>query len=76
MLGGSLSALGRHDEAEQLLVSSYDALKIRKGVSRRFVREALERVIKLYDAWKKPEKVSEWKAKEDAPAKSTSESGQ
>jgi serine/threonine protein kinase/Flp pilus assembly protein TadD len=75
LLGGCLSALGRHDEADSLLVKGYDALKFRKGASRRFVREALERVIKHYDAWNKPEKVLEWKAKGDAPAKTIGESG-
>jgi hypothetical protein len=39
-------------------------LKFRTGNTRRYARESLARVIKLYDRWKKPEKVEEWKAKE------------
>ena len=56
--------LRRFEEAERLLLESYEKLdppspplrKLRRG-------EALERIVGLYEAWGKPEKAAEWRAK-------------
>jgi tetratricopeptide (TPR) repeat protein len=66
LLGDCLSALGRYAEAEPLLLGSYEKLKDVQG---RRMREALDRIVKLYEAWGKPEKAAEWRAKRDKSAK-------
>jgi hypothetical protein len=64
-LGECLLTLGRHADAEPLLVSGYEALKAAKGVPPAELNRALDRLIKLYEAWGKPEKATEWRAKRD-----------
>ena len=68
MLGGSLLGLGWYAEAEPLITSGYEGLKARNGdhPARRasaYIYEASERVVRLYEAWGKPELAKEWKAR-------------
>ncbi len=71
-LGGSLLGQKKFAEAEPLIISGYEGLKAREakipppGKSR--LTEASERMLKLYEAWDKPEKVTEWKAKLAKPS--------
>jgi hypothetical protein len=51
----SLSALGRHADAEPLLVSGYEALKAGRKVPPADLDRALDRLVKLYEALGKPE---------------------
>ena len=71
LLGGSLAGQGRYVEAEPLIVPGYKGMKERESritVPDRFrLREAAVRVIRLYEAWGKPEKATEWKAKLGMP---------
>jgi eukaryotic-like serine/threonine-protein kinase len=71
LLGGSLAGQNRFDEAEPLLVSGYKGMKERESrvtVPDQFrLREAAARVVRLYEAWGKPEKATEWKAKLGMP---------
>ena len=60
MLGGSLSGQGKYAEAEPLLVEGYEKMAPPKAAAIR-KREALERVIKLYEAWGKPDKAAAWR---------------
>jgi serine/threonine protein kinase/tetratricopeptide (TPR) repeat protein len=64
-LGGSLVAQNKFAEAEPLLVAGYDSLKEREREippKRRIrIREALARVVQLYDGWGKTDKASEWR---------------
>src|SRR5205823_2751642 len=72
-LGGSLLMQGKFAEAEPLLLQGFEALAAARNTPRKprdFLREACERVIKLYEQWHKAEpgkghdvKASEWKAK-------------
>src|SRR5262249_55022985 len=66
-LGGSLVAQKKFAEAEPLLVSGFEGLKERERAipSRRrsHVREAVERLVQLYDGWGKKEKANEWREK-------------
>jgi tetratricopeptide (TPR) repeat protein len=67
ILGASLSAQKKYAEAEPLLLSGYDGMLQRQGTmtfpERRNLREANERVAKLYQDWGKPAKAADWKLK-------------
>jgi serine/threonine protein kinase len=76
LLGGSLLAQGRHAEAEPLVVQGYEGMKAREeriAAPERFrLREAAERVIRLYEACGKLDQATAWKAQlgmPDLPAK-------
>jgi tetratricopeptide (TPR) repeat protein len=53
--GAALSTLKRFDEAEPLLVNSYESLKNNSGARPVLVRTELEIVATLYTAWGRPE---------------------
>ncbi|MFH0980386.1 MAG: tetratricopeptide repeat protein, partial [Planctomycetota bacterium] len=75
MLGESLAGQGKFGEAQPLLLDSYvklheDAEAIPEAYRTMRVREALERIVDLYDAWHEAEpgegydaKAAEWRAK-------------
>jgi hypothetical protein len=74
-LGGALLGQGRHAEAEPLIVSGYEGMKAREdripSASKIRLREASERLVRLYEAWGKPDQATAWKAKlglNDLPA--------
>jgi tetratricopeptide (TPR) repeat protein len=66
-LGGALLALGRHAEAEPLVIRGYEGLKARAGAiplpSGPRLSEAAARVVRLYESWGKPEEAARWKTK-------------
>jgi hypothetical protein len=64
LLGGCLAGQERFAEAEPLLLDGY--LKMQPPgapVPRRWHRAAGERIVALYEAWGKPEKAAEWRAR-------------
>jgi serine/threonine protein kinase/tetratricopeptide (TPR) repeat protein len=71
VLGGSLLGQGRIAEAEPLVVAGYEGLKARElriVVAERFrLREAAERVVRLYEDWSKTGRAAAWKAKLSMP---------
>jgi hypothetical protein len=66
MLGTSLAAQKKFEEAESLLISGFNGMgssrpTTNQNMASRFTREqAGEAVIQLYAEWGKPEKQSEW----------------
>ncbi|MBI1915937.1 MAG: serine/threonine protein kinase [Planctomycetes bacterium] len=62
VLGGCLTALGRYNEAEPLLLNGYEQMKACPVAPARRVKEALDRIIKLYEDWQKPDKAALWRA--------------
>jgi serine/threonine protein kinase/Flp pilus assembly protein TadD len=62
LLGEALSAQGKHAEAEPLLVKAWEGMASPPARAEN-KREALERIVALYEAWGKPEKAAEWRAK-------------
>jgi hypothetical protein len=79
LLGGALAGQGNFTQAEPLLLEGYNSMKddphvpppVQAGGDRK--REALERIVKLYEAWDatepgtgKPEKAAEYRALLDA----------
>jgi uncharacterized protein HemY len=71
LLGAALLGHGRHAEAEPLVVAGYEGMKareIRMPIPDRFrLREAAERVVRLYAAWDRPDQAATWKSKLGMP---------
>jgi serine/threonine protein kinase len=71
LLGGALLGQGRYAEAEPLLVQGYEGMKAREAritvPERSRLREAAERVVRLYEEWSKPDQATAWKAKLEMP---------
>jgi hypothetical protein len=67
LLGGALLGQGRYAEAEPLLGQGYEGMKVRAAkipaAGKPRLPEAAVRVVRLYEAWGKPDKAAEWKAK-------------
>lgn len=67
LLGQALLGQERYAEAEPLIVGGFEGVKAREasvpGISRKFVAEAADRVVRLYEAWGQPEKAAEWRVK-------------
>jgi tetratricopeptide (TPR) repeat protein len=51
LLGTCLGNLGRFEEAEGLLIQSYEALRAAGDSEKRRTEDALERLVDLYDVW-------------------------
>ncbi|MCP4246449.1 MAG: serine/threonine protein kinase [bacterium] len=62
-LGECLTALGRYEEAEALLLESYSRLAPQEGEENDEARQACERIAALYEAWGEPERAAEWRAR-------------
>jgi tetratricopeptide (TPR) repeat protein len=66
-LGAALAGQTRYAEAEALVVSGYEGLRVREAqipaLAKSRLGEAAERVVRLYQAWGKPEQADAWKAK-------------
>jgi hypothetical protein len=54
LLGGCLVAQARYAEAEPLLRSGYEILKTSRGAPPQQTRQALDRLVRLYESWKRP----------------------
>jgi serine/threonine protein kinase len=67
LLGGALLGRGKYAEAEPLVVPGYEGMKARAATIAAQVKhrllEAAERVVRLYEAWGKPDTAREWKEK-------------
>ncbi|RMG53269.1 MAG: hypothetical protein D6723_07390 [Acidobacteria bacterium] len=61
-LGQCLMAQGRYAEAEPLLVQSYDEIHTSQGDRDPRTAEALNRLVVLYDAWRKPQRAAQYRA--------------
>jgi eukaryotic-like serine/threonine-protein kinase len=64
-LGGALLGQKRYREAEPLLISGYEGIKEHLGKfpapRNLFLRQALERLVQLYEATSQPENAAQWK---------------
>jgi len=73
LLGAALAGQEKYPEAEPLLLQGYEGMKKREvqipADHRIRLREALERLIQLYDAWDKPEQADSWRKKLDTEPK-------
>lgn len=62
VLGECLTAQGRYDEAESVLLGSFADIKAARGARHRQTHQAIERIVKLYIAWDKPQAAGEYEA--------------
>ena len=62
VLGECLTTLGRYEEAGPLVVESYPVIRAEYGDGHAETRNALQRIIRLYEAWGKPDKAAEYRA--------------
>src|SRR5438270_11668737 len=66
-LGWALKGRKGYVEAEQLLIQGYEGLKDREtniaAPARKNLIAAAGRIVSFYEAWGKPEKAAEWRAK-------------
>jgi hypothetical protein len=67
MLGGALLGQVKNAEAEPLLLQGYEGMKQREGAipapGKPRLTEAVERIVRLYEATGRPEKAREWRTK-------------
>jgi eukaryotic-like serine/threonine-protein kinase len=65
MLGGALVGQKKYAEAEPLLLAGYEGMKQREAripkQGKVRLTEALEHLVRLYDAWGRPESAAEWR---------------
>jgi serine/threonine-protein kinase len=61
-LGECLTVQKRYDEAEALLIASYNDLKSSQGEQTPRTVEAVRRLARLYEAWKKPDQEAAFRA--------------
>ena len=67
MLGEALLCQKKYADAEPLLVQGYEGMKQREArnfppqVPELRLREALDRLVQLYDAWDKPDQAAKWR---------------
>ena len=66
MLGDSLLGQQKYADAEPLLLSGYEGMKLHEAsippAGRLRLKDALERLVKLYDEWGKVDEAAKWKA--------------
>jgi tetratricopeptide (TPR) repeat protein len=69
MLGESLAKQEKFEDAERLLIESYEGLKQLEVATplaaRQLLDDTVQRLIDLYTAWEKPEKAVGWQAEQD-----------
>jgi hypothetical protein len=67
LLGESLLGQRRYAEAEPLVVHGYEGMKARErripAPDRARLLEVVDRVVRFYEAWGRPDQVTTWKAK-------------
>ena len=59
-LGACLVKLQRYDEAEPLLLKSYQTISAVRGQESNQALRTLNSIVHLYDTWGKPKAVGEW----------------
>jgi hypothetical protein len=65
LLGGALLDQGKYPEAEPLVVAGYEGIKAREAkipasTKSLILPEAAERMVRLYEAWGKPDQARSW----------------
>jgi tetratricopeptide (TPR) repeat protein len=65
-LGACLTARGQFGEAEKLLRPGVEKMKAAPGVPERHKKLAFNHVVKLYEAWDKPDEAAKWRLRRAA----------
>jgi tetratricopeptide (TPR) repeat protein len=61
LLGGSLVGQGKFARAEPLLLDGYARMKNSRQVPENRKRQALQRIVALYESWGKPDQADTWR---------------
>ena len=76
LLGESVLGQKRYAEAEPLILSAYKGMITPEaklpGPAKARLNKAAERVVRLYEAWDKPEKAAEWRTLLGMPPRNAS----
>jgi hypothetical protein len=59
-------------EAEPLLLEGQEAVQQHPAAERQYKRNALERLVRLYEAWDKPDHAAQWRTSLDVFNETTS----
>jgi hypothetical protein len=74
ILGEALADQKKFADAEPMLVSGYEGLKQHEDAvpsqDKPHLKKALERLVKFYEAWGKPDKAMRWRQELEATKKS------
>jgi len=62
-LGAALAHGGRHAEAEVLLLEAQAAMSEDRLCPAEYRRQAIQRVVELYESWGKPDQAAEWRSR-------------
>ncbi len=66
-LGAALAGPKKYAEAEPMLLAGYEGMKQREArmgpENKPRLTKSIERLVQLYEAWGKPEKAAEWRAR-------------
>lgn len=62
-LGAGLGAMGQFEDAEQLLLGGYGLVHRKLQDKSRMTKQCIERLIRLYDAWGRPDDASLWRSR-------------
>ena len=65
-LGLCRALSGDYAEAEPVVLASYETIQTHRGVKGRRTRDSLERVIRFYELWDRPEQASAHRARLEA----------
>ncbi|UCE58450.1 MAG: serine/threonine protein kinase [Phycisphaerales bacterium] len=63
LIGQVLTSRGKYDEAESFLLDVYTALSANPGRHDLEIQTAVDLIVRLYEAWEKPERAAEWRAR-------------
>ena len=63
LLGACLSMQGRFEEAEPLLIRSFNKLRTDRGEADVMTQNTILRIIHLYETWERPDAAAEWREK-------------
>jgi serine/threonine protein kinase len=63
LLGQCLACGGRREAAEPLLLEAYQSLQGNPNTPPQRTRQALRRIVQLYEAWPKPQQAAEWRGR-------------
>jgi len=65
-LGGAIALDGRFVEAEPLLLEACTTLETSPPIATNYRRQAVERIIRLYESWEKPNLAAPWRQRLEA----------
>ena len=68
LLGDALTTQGKFDRAEPLLLEAHAGMKDNPRAPAKRKRELLERLVRLYQAWDKPDQTARWQAELPPPS--------